>query len=143
MSPTIIKNYENIKEEKLLISDTKDISALLHISDLMISDTSSVVYEYILLDKPVLTFNSHAKNLYWKNCIHAEDIYKDSLDILENDRYKEERHHIISTYHPYKDGKSALRMIEAVKTHLLENSVPNKRKLSFLRKWKLHSLYRK
>ena len=37
---------------------------------------------------------------------------------LEEDPYKESRSYIYNQYHPYNDGKSAERMVEAVKDYI-------------------------
>ena len=34
-------------------------------ADILISDTSSVIYEFLLLDKPTISFNNISKNIQW------------------------------------------------------------------------------
>ena len=53
--------------ENIHFESEKNIIKYLLISDLMISDTSSVVYEFLLLDKPVLTFKNFSKNIQWED----------------------------------------------------------------------------
>ena len=69
MNDSLKKEYKNIAKENtnILIYNDNDISDLLKISDLLISDTSSVIYEFSLLNKPVLTFNNIAKTKYWQD----------------------------------------------------------------------------
>ncbi|MCZ4695112.1 CDP-glycerol--glycerophosphate glycerophosphotransferase [Ancylomarina euxinus] len=129
--------------ENIVILDDPNISKYLILSDLMISDTSSVVYEFLLLDKPVITFKSSSDNIKWTN-IETPDILCETVGaVMNSDINQEERKWIINNYHPLRDGKSAQRMIEAVKQWLSHNSVPEKRKLSFLRKWKVNKKYGK
>ena len=143
MDKEIINQYKNIRKKNILISQEKDISKLLQISDLMISDTSSVVYEFILLDKPVLTLNNSSQNINWENTTNENEIYQKTIDILDNnDNYKVNRQNIIKEYHPYSDGKSSSRMINTSISHIQNNGVPNKRKLSFIRKLKIWKLYK-
>ena len=53
----------------------------------------------------------------------ADDIiYSDILN-LEKDIFKEQRQHIVSEYHPYNDGNSALRMVEAVENYINKNHI--------------------
>lgn len=139
MDSAIKEQYQNLEVKNLILSDEKDITKLLQISDLMISDTSSVVYEFILLNKPVVTLNSISENINWLNLFDEKDVHKAVVDILNgNDSYKDKRQNIIKKYHPYSDGKSAKRMIDATIEYKKVYGVPKKRKLSLLRKFKIY-----
>jgi len=65
-----MKFIENIERVKNICSDNSntflyesyDISRAMQISDILVSDISSVIYEYIIQDKPVVLYNSkHVK----------------------------------------------------------------------------------
>ncbi len=135
--------YKNIQDNNIYVSNQKDITPLLQTSDLMISDTSSVVYEFTLLNKPVVTLNSTSENINWENCSSEETLKKRVLEILGgDDKFKEKREDTILQYHPYNDGKSANRMIVATESYIKKHGVPEKRELSLLRKIKLRNLYK-
>ena len=143
MDRAIKEKYKELKSKNLIISDKKDITPLLQISDMMISDTSSVVYEFTLLDKPAITLNSISQNITWKNVSNKAKVLSEVLDILNgNDDYKEQREETIKQYHPYNDGKSAARMLDSAKKYIKEYGVPEKRALPLLRKWKMLKKYR-
>lgn len=127
----------------LIIVDDPNISKYLILADLMISDTSSVVYEFLLLDKPVITFKSSSENIKWTDINDPNILVQSVDDVLKEDINKEDRKWIIDNYHPLSDGNSAKRMAEAVKNWLKNNPVPEKRKLSFLRRWKISKKYGK
>ena len=129
--------------ENLVIVDDPNISKYLILSDLMISDTSSVVYEFLLLDKPVITFKSSSENIKWTDIEDPKVLIQSVEDVLHADINQEDRKWIIDNYHPLSDGRSAYRMIEAVKNWLNNNPVPEKRKLSFHRRWKISKKYGK
>ena len=132
----IAKSYKNI-----LIYDDNDITHLLKISDLLISDTSSVIYEFSLLNKPVITFNNISKIKYWqdsKKNINLKSLINDNLN---NDCFLEKRNELIKNYHPYVDGKSSLRMVEAVKKYISTYGVPQKRRVSILRRLKIYKIF--
>ena len=143
MNDSLKKEYENIAKENtnILIYNDNDISDLLKISDLLISDTSSVIYEFSLLNKPVITFNNIAKTKYWQD----SKIYKDLKSLVEDNlnkkKFLEKRRKLIKNYHPYTDGKSSHRMVEAVQKYISINGVPKKRKLSILRKLKIYKTF--
>ena len=142
MDKEIKKLYLELSTKNLIISDSKDITKLLQLSDLMISDTSSVVYEFVLLNKPVITLNSTSKNINWFDTDNVEDIKNNTVSILNgHDDFKEKRQNIIDKYHPYNDGRSASRMIDSVIRYKNEYGVPTKRKLSIVRKFKIFKKY--
>ena len=141
MDKSIIDAYKSLTSKNIYFSQNKDITQDLQISDLMLSDTSSVVYEFILLDKPVITLNSHSENIEWSNHLESHKIIQEIKNTFEKDTFKENRQKTIAKYHPYTDGKSAKRMIEATKAYIEKNGVPLKRKLSLLRKFKMWRKY--
>jgi CDP-glycerol glycerophosphotransferase (TagB/SpsB family) len=143
MDKETINAYKEMNISNILIVEDSDITESLHIADLMLSDTSSVVYEFIFLDKPVITLNSQSENITWSNHTDINQIFLNVIRTLEgNDRFRDGRKKTIAQYHPYNDGKSSLRMIEAVESYIKEHGVPEKRKLSLLRKWKMYRKYK-
>lgn len=144
MDKEIIKDYQNIDAPNLLILHDKDITPALQIADLMVSDTSSVVYEFILLDKPVITLESASEHINWLNLHEPDKIYEEVLNTLQgHDVYKSQRADTIAMYHPYNDGNSAKRMIEVTNEYIDQHGIPQKRKLSLMRKWKMKKSYNK
>ena len=136
--------YENMDAKNILIVESDDITESLQMADLMISDSSSVVYEFTLLDKPVITFNSTSENIDWCNVHSANEVYNNVIEVLNgDDRYAKNRQSTIALYHPYNDGKSASRMVGATKKYIEEYGVPMKRKVSLLRRWKMQKVYKK
>jgi len=142
MDNEIKKEYQSILSKNLIISDEKDITKLLQISDLMVSDTSSVVYEFLLLDKPVITLNSRSENINWLDTDDENKVEKYAVQILSGeDKHKNKRQETIKEYHPYSDGHSAKRMIDGVISYINLNGVPEKRKLPLLRKLKINNKF--
>jgi CDP-glycerol glycerophosphotransferase (TagB/SpsB family) len=135
MDREIVELY---KDSKLEISGIDDITSLLQISDILISDTSSVVYEFLLLDKPVVTLNSKSNNIKWEDTKDIKTLKSKVIEILDgSDEFKQKRKEIISKYHPYNDGKSSYRVIEAVLEYIDRYGIPNKRDISLFRKYKI------
>jgi len=133
----IKKAYQQIQHKNLIILNDKDITPALQIADIMISDTSSVVYEFLLLDKPVVTLNSISENINWANFDSADMVYNEVVNTLDgDDKFKQQRAKIIELYHPYSDGKSSSRMIDATLEYISKYGIPIKRDLPFLRKLK-------
>jgi len=137
-----IEIYKKMKN--VLIIEADDITQSLQMADVMISDSSSVVYEFILLDKPVITLNSTSENIDWCDVNSADEVYSSAIEILEGkDNYISNRQKTIALYHPYSDGKSAKRMIEVTRKYIEKHGVPLSRKVSLFRKYKMLKTYAK
>lgn len=134
----LAKSVSNIN-----FQEEKNIIKFLLISDILVSDTSSVIYEFILLDKPAITFNSISKNINWEDSNDYNSLVLLVERNLEKDPFAESRAYINAQFHPYSDGKSAQRMVETAKQYIKEHGVPEKRKVSFLRRMKIHSIFGK
>ena len=137
--------YQNLADDipNIIFQKEKNIIKFLLISDLLISDTSSVIYEFILLDKPVITFNSISENIIWEDSNEYNNLTDLVKNNLEEDPYASSRAYIYQQFHPYNDGKSAERMIETTRLYINSNGVPEKREISFLRRLKIHSIFGK
>ena len=139
----IIRDYEEafMKVPNAIISYEPSITKVLLMADVLISDTSSVVYEFQYLNKPALTFKTQATNILWDDSQDYTGLGAKLRHVLEKDEFKENRQKITAEYHPYQDGKSALRMVEAVENYIAEKGVPKKRKVPLGRKFKIFKIF--
>jgi hypothetical protein len=145
MAADLINEYMKLanENENIIFEEERNIVKFLLMADIMISDTSSVVYEFLLLNKPVITYKCNSKNILWDDSKYYTNLIEKVKENLLVDNYKDERTQIWNDYHPYNDGNSALRMVEAVENYIGENGVPEKRKLSFLRRRKINKIFGK
>jgi CDP-glycerol glycerophosphotransferase (TagB/SpsB family) len=144
MAENWIEAYQKLAQElpNIIFKTEKNIIKYLLISDLMISDTSSVIYEFLLLDKPVVTFNNISKNIIWENSFNYQQLDFLVERNLTKDPYAKTRQEIYNNYHPYNDGKSAERMVKAVENYININNVPEKRKISVFRRFKINKIFK-
>lgn len=145
MAQDLIDSYKLLayKLNNVLFEEERNIVKFLLMADVMISDTSSVVYEFLLLDKPVITFKCNSNNIKWENSNSYSGLTELVEENLNKDSFKSERKEVMEQYHPYNDGNSAIRMIETVEKYIAKNGVPDKRKLSILRKRKINKIFGK
>lgn len=141
--PSIVYEYKTAArtQSNLLIAEDHNILKYLVMSDLLISDTSSTVYEFMILHKPVVTIHSRSRNITWHNIKNEAELSSAVESELIHDSYRENRLQIIQTYHPYHDGKSSARMIAAVEDYIERNGVTNERKLNLWRKFKMNRMF--
>ena len=143
MAKDLIEKYQVLAEitNNILFVEERNIIKYLLIADLMISDTSSVVYEFLLLDKPVITFKNNSTSFDWENSLTYDFVLEKVKLNLTEDPFHKKRKVIVDQYHPYKDGNSAERMVIAVEDYITENGVPEKRNLPWLRRRKMNKMF--
>ncbi len=143
MKKEIIEEYKEIKSSNILILKDDNINKIMYIADILISDTTSLVYEFILLDKPVLTVETKLKDITWSNQA-AGGIFLNVIRTLENKiKTRNRRGQTIKNYHPYSDGKSTQRVIETTKKYIKDIKIPKERKVSFFKKLKIKSKFKR
>jgi len=133
---TKAKIFDNVE-----VVEDSNIIKYLSLADLMISDTSSAVYEFLLLDKPVVTICSNAETIQWQNILKPEDLITVVEQELECSQFAAQRKRVIEAYHPYSDGKSSARMVNAVENFIERNGIPDSRKLNLYRRHKIKKLF--
>ncbi len=140
-----IDEYKNLAQNtsNIIFQHEKNITEFLLISDILVSDTSSVIYEFLLLDKPVITFNNISQKISWQDTNDYSALGKLIKINLFQDPFRAKRIDIFNRFHPYNDGKSAERMVKATEDYIKNHGVPERRKLSILRRLKIHSLFGK
>ena len=143
MAPEWVTRYANAAAllPNLRVITDKNIVPLMVLSDLMISDTSSVIYEFILLDKPVISFRSISENIRWENADQYQELPQLVRRNLESDPFAGERAAVRAAFHPYEDGGSARRMIEATQGFIDRNGIPSRRELSLFRQVKIRQIF--
>ena len=122
------------ENEHIVWIDDHNITKYILMCDLMISDTSSALYEALLLDKPVITYRNVATDQYWLDISDVNQL-SEAYDDAQSEKYKTKRRWIIDNYDPYLDGKVAQRMFAAVEDYISRHGVPAERKLNFWRKY--------
>lgn len=134
---SVIEAFEcrNIKliTDEHLIKNEMNLYKLLAASDALITDYSSVYYDYLLTKKPIGLAISDIDE-YKKNVGFVQDYYElakgeyiynsnDMIKFIENvadgdDKYFDERMKCLKLYHTYYDNKSSERVYEFIKKYL-------------------------
>ena len=123
------------QHDNMLWVEDHNITKYQIMSDVMISDTSSTVYEFLLLDKPVITYKTIANDIYWLDIQNPEELPEALEKVSHDEEYIAKRKWIIENYDPYLDGKVGHRMLEAARDYIARHGVPAKRKLNLWRKY--------
>jgi len=143
MDKSLIQKYKNLESDRFKLIEQDDVLPLMKESDVLLTDTSSVTYEYLFFDKPIITFNAKTRIDKGINIMDSSDLEGAIIRALSDpDEYKDSREFYIDELHPYKDGNSSQRVIESV-NKIIENGYKPLKTFNFsylLSKWKSRNL---
>ena len=133
----LMDEYRSLAEqtEGMLWIDDYTVTKYMLMADAMLSDTSSTIYEFLLLDKPVITLRAVAKDLYWHNMQQPEELVSAWDEVTTSDSWREHRQWVIQNYDPYLDGQVAHRMLEGARDYIRRHGVPSQRSVNLWRKY--------
>jgi len=129
MDKNWVEKYQALSCDNFQVIETPVLHNILQRADIMLSDTSSVIGEFALLNKPVITFKNSQPGDY---LIDINDSKQLNDAISEAFSPKQELLTAIYQYaqqlHPYNDGQSAHRIIDAVESILQNGKQAQKHK---------------
>jgi len=142
MSAEIVESYRAIQGDNLEFAETDDVIPLLARADAMLCDTSSILSEFLVLHKPAVTFRTAQQEDYLIDVQQPDEIesaleqalsYPAGL-IKHIQRFADE-------IHPYRDGKSSERTLDAI-DDLAESGLQGLKRKPFNlhRHWKMRRL---
>ncbi|RLC50700.1 MAG: hypothetical protein DRI23_06540 [Candidatus Cloacimonadota bacterium] len=127
MNKELVQEFKRKLGSNALFIEEYDITPYLHAADILISDTSSVFYEFMLLDKPVISYKTQSRSDKGMD-IADPAVLRDAIDwsLANPGNHGEQRKKHIQEINPYLDGKISERLIM--------NLIENKDKLSSVKK---------
>jgi CDP-glycerol glycerophosphotransferase (TagB/SpsB family) len=141
MNAAIVNKFQQLNRYKNItyLPYLEDLEPLKQ-ADVMFTDTSSIITEFIIQKKPVITFNNNLPKDCFINITTVDDL-KSSIQYAlkrpEDLMNKIEK--FVLEEHPYSDGKSSKRVIDAVENFIDKNernTLKNK-PLNLIRKFKI------
>ncbi len=137
MEKEVVEKFKSLENDHFSFFDTADLIPLFKQADIMLSDTTSAITEFLLQKKPVVTINNNKPAAYMINITNAgeiEEALKYALtkpgDIMH---YIED---FVRETHPYNDGRSSSRVIDAC-LNFLENDTIKRKPLNLIRRYKI------
>ncbi len=129
MDPAIVKSYRELQGPNLSFADTDNIIPLLVAADAMVSDTSSVVFEFMLQDKPVVTFRHRNPGSHLLNILQTGELEQAiEYALMRPANLMKEIRKYADWLHPYRDGRSSERVLDATEAFLASGYGKLKRK---------------
>lgn len=137
--PETVARYRALQNEHLRFADDDNILDLFPQVDMMCSDTSSALSEFLVTGKPVVTFRNRRPG---PQLIDIHDVAEFETAIGRALSRPPELMAAIQSFardiHPYADGRSSERVLDAVEAFIRSGGRNRKRKpLNLWRKFKL------
>ncbi len=137
ISKEVKEEFKAMQNENFVYHDTTDLIPLFKKSDVMLCDTSSALIEYQLQNKPVVTFRNNMPLPSYYNITDVSEIEQAITTTLTRPgNLMKEIEKYTNESHPYFDGKSSERVIDAC-VDFLENKKVKRKPLNLIRKYKM------
>lgn len=137
MSEQTVAKYKSLEGENLIFLENDKVIEGMHRADIMVSDNSSVLTEFLMLNKPVVTFNNSNPLPCFINITSVDELqgaihqaFSPSQDLLK------EIENYAPSITPYRDGKSAARVLQA-SIEMLESGWVDKKPRNIVRNFKI------
>ncbi|ETX10917.1 hypothetical protein MUS1_13135 [Marinomonas ushuaiensis DSM 15871] len=131
MSSDLLMPYKDMEKKyrNVVLINFESISPSLQTADILLSDTSSVIGEFLLLNKPVITYRNIKPGAELINFDVPEKLGEMiSLALNPSTELQRSMVEAVKQLHPYVDGVSSFRILKAVKEMLLKENAGIKRK---------------
>ncbi|MBN2788882.1 MAG: CDP-glycerol glycerophosphotransferase family protein [Candidatus Delongbacteria bacterium] len=139
MDKDTIQKIGELSDPRIILVSTHDITPYLYIADVMISDTSSVIYEFMALDKPVITFRTMSRKDKGIDISSPEEL-RSALDRTLSDpaEHSAIRMKHLNEVNPYLNSNIATNIFKVLEDIIKNNELPKKKKpLNIFRKLRI------
>lgn len=135
--------WKNLTGKNFTYFDTTHLNPFFKKADLMFSDTTSAIQEFMLTKKPIVTYAHNRPNKALINVTQPAEIEGALQKALQYPpEIVREITKIAEQNHPYTDGKSSKRLIDASIQFLHQDKSYLKRKpLNLIRKFKIRKQF--
>ncbi|PFG51844.1 CDP-glycerol glycerophosphotransferase (TagB/SpsB family) [Marinobacter sp. LV10R520-4] len=140
MDPEVVEQYRSLAGKNLrFVESDEDLLPILPQADVMLCDTSSIMFEFMFLDRPVVTFKTKMPGPYLIDVDTVEELEPALTKAME---YPHELMRVARSLcedlHSFRDGASSVRVMDAVNDFMANKKSELKRKpLNLLRKLKV------
>jgi CDP-glycerol glycerophosphotransferase (TagB/SpsB family) len=146
MDESIRKRYKKLESNNFCVVDELNILPFMAGSDIMITDTSSVAYEFLSFDRPLITYKAIARKYKGINIQHPSEL-SPAIERSLNDpnEFSHNRESCLQDIHPYSDGNSSNRVLKGI-ADILANGLQNDLKQkpqNFIRKYQIRKIIAK
>jgi hypothetical protein len=114
MAEDVVRSYRSLAGPNLKFCATDDILQLYAQADVLLSDTSSVVPEFLVQHKPVVTFRNRKPGPHLLDVQSTDQVLPALQQALQpTEQLQAAIHRYAQAIHPYRDGRSSERVAQA------------------------------
>jgi CDP-glycerol glycerophosphotransferase (TagB/SpsB family) len=130
MPESIVSQYQSLQGPNVTFKHSDEgILPLLKAADAMLCDTSSIMLEFLVQKKPVVTFNSSILGPQLVNVNNIQDIEPALTNALTRPHdLMQEIEKYANYIHPFRDGKSSERALQAADDFIDNNEMSRLKK---------------
>ncbi|QSP96053.1 CDP-glycerol glycerophosphotransferase family protein [Marinobacter salinisoli] len=146
MDPAVVDQYRQLAGPHLrFVESDEDLLPLLPEADIMLCDTSSIMFEFMFLDRPVVTFRTKMPGPYLIDVAEVDRLEPALSEALARPApLMEASRNLCRELHSFRDGQSSGRVLDAVEDFFTTKQAGLSRKpLNLLRKLKVRRRLRK
>lgn len=132
----LVEDIRQSQNDRIRIVDAYDITPYLYLADLLISDTSSVLYEIMSLDKPVITYRTKDRKDKGIDISSPAEL-RPAIDrtFADPGEFSPNRKRHLQEVNPYLDGSISKNIVRTLEKIVTDNELPKKKKpLNLFRK---------
>jgi CDP-glycerol glycerophosphotransferase (TagB/SpsB family) len=129
MNPDTVARYKALENEYLSFADNDNILDLFPQVDMMCSDTSSALNEFLLTGKPVVTFKNRRPGPQLID-IDTVEQFEPAIEraLARPPELLQAVREFADAIHPYRDGHSSERVLDAIEAFIAAGARNRKRK---------------
>lgn len=146
MDPAVVQQYRGLAGENLrFVESNEDLLPILPQADVMLCDTSSIMFEFMFLDRPVVTFRTKMPGPYLIDVDAVEELEPALAKAMDYpDELMSAARSLCDDLHSFRDGASSKRVVDAVEDFIAHKKAGLKGKpLNLLRKLKVRRRLRR
>ncbi len=120
----IIEQYEQLQTENFIIVKEPNIIPYMKAANVLLTDTSSVAYEFLLLDRPIVTWRAVSRLEKGIDIRNSEELFGAlTRSFHDPTELSSVRNELCQELHPYSDGRSSERLIDTIDEILSNDSL--------------------
>lgn len=146
MDPAVVQQYRSLAGENLrFVESDEDLLPFLPQADVMLCDTSSIMFEFMFLDRPVVTFRTKMPGPYLIDVDAVEELEHALAKAMDYpDELMSAARSLCDDLHSFRDGASSKRVVDVVEDFIAHKKAGLKGKpLNLLRKLKVRRRLRR
>ncbi|MGO4893062.1 CDP-glycerol glycerophosphotransferase family protein [Flavobacterium sp. W21_SRS_FM6] len=109
-----IEKFRELTSDNIHIVDIESLASVLQAADVIISDTSSIITEFALLNRPIVTYRNSVPEPHLIDIQEAKAL-EQAIEraLTPSDAQMKKIQENVAKLHPYRDGHSSTRVLEA------------------------------